>query len=115
MHWAFNVPRGQLAKYWDQIPCGLDILVAHGPPHGVLDRRIPPGIRRFAPWEDEELFGGSDRVGCEELLAAVACTKPRVHVFGHIPSGYGATQNKHTNSTMPHFGTKLMIRSISLG
>lgn len=96
MHWAFNVPRGKLAKYWDQIPSGLDILVTHGPPYGILDQRIPPGKRRFAPWEEEEVFAGSDHVGCEELLAAVERARPRVHVFGHIHRGYGATQNEHT-------------------
>ena len=96
MHWAFNVPRGELAKYWNQIPNGLDILVTHGPPYGILDQRVPPGVRRLAPWEDEEPFAGSDHVGCEELLAAVQRTKPRVHAFGHIHRGYGTTQNDHT-------------------
>jgi Icc-related predicted phosphoesterase len=96
MPWAFNVPRGKLAKFWDQIPCGLDILVTHGPAHRILDQSIPPGIPRLARWEDEELSGGSDHLGCEELLAAVNLTKPRVHLFGHIHSGYGARQNKCT-------------------
>jgi predicted phosphodiesterase len=96
MHWAFNVPRGQLAKYWKQIPAGLDILVTHGPPYGILDQRVRPGMRRLAPWEDEEQFAGSDHLGCEELLATVERAKPQVHAFGHIHSGYGATQNQHT-------------------
>jgi Icc-related predicted phosphoesterase len=96
MHWAFNVPRGELAKYWDQIPNLLDVLITHGPPYGILDQRVPAGMRRLAPWEDEEPFAGSDPIGCEELLAAVQRTKPRVHVFGHIHCGYGTTQNEHT-------------------
>jgi len=96
MHWAFNVPRGSLSRFWDLIPQGLDILVTHGPPYGILDQRIPPGTRRLAPWEDEETFSGSEHVGCEELLAAVERTRPRVHVFGHIHRGYGARRNDHT-------------------
>lgn len=96
MHWAFNVPRGQLAKYWRQIPTGLDILVTHGPPYGILDQRVRPVMRRVAAWEDEEPCAGSDHAGDEELLAAVERLKPRVHVFGHIHSGYGTTQNQHT-------------------
>jgi Icc-related predicted phosphoesterase len=96
MHWAFNVPRGQLAKHWKQIPTGLDILITHGPPYGILDQRVQPGLRKLAPWEAEEPFVGSDHVGCVELLAAVERVKPQVHVFGHIHSGYGATQNQHT-------------------
>jgi len=96
MHWAFNVPRGELAKYWDHIPSGLDILITHGPPYGILDQRVPPGKRKLAPWEDEEAFAGSDPVGCKELLAAVERARPRVHVFGHIHRGYGTAQNPHT-------------------
>lgn len=96
MHWAFNVPRGQLGKYWDQIPVGLDILITHGPPHGILDRRIPAGVRKLATWEDDEPYPGSGQVGCEELLSAVERTRPRIHVFGHIHAGYGVAQNGNT-------------------
>jgi Icc-related predicted phosphoesterase len=35
-------------------------------------------------------------VGCEELLAAVERTQPRVHVFGHIHRGYGESRNTDT-------------------
>jgi hypothetical protein len=77
-------------------PGGIDILVTQGPPHGILDQRIPPGIRRLAPWEGEKLSGGSDHLGCEERLAAVIRTKPRVYLFGRIQSCYGATKNEHT-------------------
>lgn len=48
-------------KYWKQIPTGLDILITHGPPYGILDREVPPGLRRLAPWEDEEPYNGSSR------------------------------------------------------
>jgi Icc-related predicted phosphoesterase len=81
MNWAFNVPRGRLGRYWEQIPADLDILITHGPPFGVLDQAVP---------------GKTDHVGCEELLAAVEKTKPRVHVFGHIHGSYGTTKNEHT-------------------
>src|SRR5271156_4214435 len=39
--WAFNVTRGQLHKYWDLIPSGLDVLITHGPPKGILDQAAP--------------------------------------------------------------------------
>src|SRR3974390_2505199 len=96
MHWAFNVPRGRLTRYWRHIPHGLDILITHGPPYGILDQRVSPSMRRVAPWEDEEPFGGSDHVGDEELLVAVEIAKPQVHVFGHIHGSYGRTQNNDT-------------------
>ena len=72
--WAFNLDRGALlAKKWAKIPTGVDVLVTHGPPHGILDR-----TDRGEP------------VGCEELLTAVVeRVKPKVHVFGHIHEAYG--------------------------
>jgi hypothetical protein len=50
MNWAFMYPRGAAARYWDQIPYGLDVLITHGPPFGILDRfrrlqRQPPPLR----------------------------------------------------------------------
>ncbi len=96
MHWAFNVPRGQLSKYWNQIPSNLDILVTHGPPYGILDQRVPSGTRRVADWEDKEPFAGSDHIGDEELLAAIQRARPRIHVFGHIHRGYGTAKKEYT-------------------
>jgi Icc-related predicted phosphoesterase len=58
---------------WAKIPNGVDVLVTHGPPFGVLDRTTT-----------DEL------VGCEELLMAVERAQPRLHVFGHIHEGAGA-------------------------
>ena len=60
-------------KHWARIPEGLDILITHGPPLGILDHS--PGSER--------------REGCPELLEAVLEAKPRLHMFGHIHAGYG--------------------------
>jgi predicted phosphodiesterase len=71
--WAFNLQRGaELREKWDLIPAGIDVLVTHGPPHGILDHT--------AMGED---------VGCEELASAVLRVRPRLHVFGHIHEAYG--------------------------
>jgi predicted phosphodiesterase len=81
-NWAFNLPRGPLLKgKWDLIPAGIDILVTHGPPMGVLD------------WG----FYSKANVGCEDLADAVLRVKPRLHVFGHIHGSYGL---KKTESTL---------------
>jgi hypothetical protein len=81
LHWAFMYPRGAAAdRYWDQIPTGLDVLITHGPPAGILDQTV----------------AGEAHLGCEELLQAVAQKKPRVHVFGHIHGGAGTFQNEAT-------------------
>jgi Icc-related predicted phosphoesterase len=78
LNWAFMYPRGETArKYWDQIPEGLDVLITHGPPLGILDQVQPSG----------------EHLGCAELLKAVEVKKPRVHIFGHIHGGAGTFDN----------------------
>jgi len=72
--WAFNLPRGAaLKEKWDLIPTGVDILVTHGPPQGILD-----------------LTSRGAREGCEELLLALERVRPKIHLFGHIHEARGA-------------------------
>jgi Icc-related predicted phosphoesterase len=71
-------PRGPAAtKYWDQIPLGLDVLITHGPPLGILDQVAP----------------GGDHLGCEGLLRAVEEKRiapgKRANCRGHIDPGRG--------------------------
>ncbi|KAL6853029.1 hypothetical protein ACO1O0_007579 [Amphichorda felina] len=54
------------------IATGTDIVVTHGPPHGVLD------------------YVNRERAGCPDLFAAVARARPRLHCFGHIHRAWGA-------------------------
>ena len=77
-NWAFNVPRGMLKPYWDKIPEGLDVLITHGPPSGILDQSAP--------------HLHSECLGDAELFEAVERVNPKVHVFGHIHGGYGSAQ-----------------------
>lgn len=72
--WAFNLPRNgaRIREKWNLIPVETDVLVTHGPPHGVLDNLMHGG-----------------RAGCEELTIRLASIHPKVHVFGHIHWGYG--------------------------
>jgi Icc-related predicted phosphoesterase len=71
--WAFQRQRGsEMAEIWERIPVGVDVLITHGPPHGILDRTA-----RGA------------HAGCEALLEAVWRVSPRIHVFGHIHEEYG--------------------------
>ena len=74
-NWAFNLPRKgeELAKVWNDVPDDVDILITHGPSHGTLD----------------QVKGWSDQLGCELLAARLAVIKPKIHVCGHIHSGYG--------------------------
>lgn len=85
MDWAFNLRRGEpLREKWSLIPDGTDILVTHGPPHGIRDE-----VRKLAGRAFAAITGQGGHVGCEELLAAVEARPPRLHVFGHIHEGYG--------------------------
>lgn len=76
MGWAFNLPRGpRLREKWKRIPEGVDILVTHGPPAGILDQ--PPH---------------GEHVGCADLREAVERLQPKLHVFGHVHHGHGMSK-----------------------
>lgn len=81
-NWAFNLPRGgrKLEAAWEMIPDDTDILVTHGPPHGIRDRIFMN--------EERDLYQ-NDYLGCELLRKRVEQVKPLIHVFGHIHGGYG--------------------------
>lgn len=81
--WAFNLDRGaEMAEKWKLIPPDIDILITHGPPHGILDE-VP---RKY--W--------TENTGCEELMKRIeeisAFGRLKLHVFGHIHCGYGQTE-----------------------
>lgn len=68
-------------KAYASIPMDTDILVTHGPPYGVLDT------------SPAECLGPA---GDRELREAVIRVRPTLHVFGHVHSGYGVRQTRHT-------------------
>ena len=74
--WAFNLPKGgiEIAGKWEAIPDNTDILITHGPAFGTLDTVAG------RPW---------DNLGCELLAERIERLKPKIHVCGHIHSGYG--------------------------
>ena len=74
-NWAFNLPRMglELEQKWNDIPMNTDILITHGPAWGHLDT----------------IKGHSVPLGCELLAERIKTVKPKIHVFGHIHTGYG--------------------------
>ncbi|GMF30290.1 unnamed protein product [Phytophthora lilii] len=84
-----NIPDGDVllhtvvilrTEHWTKIPSDVDVLMTHGPPHGILD-----------------LTFTALHVGSEALLhEAVFRIRPRFHVFGHIHEAYGATRIDET-------------------
>lgn len=76
MNWAFNLPRGEALKAkWKSIPVDTDVLITHGPPHGILDK----------------VLDGS-HVGCEELTIRLKTLNVKAHIFGHIHEDYGSRE-----------------------
>ena len=73
--WAFNLPRmgWELEQKWSDIPLDTDILITHGPAWGYLDT----------------VKGTSVPLGCELLTERIKVVKPKIHVCGHIHTGYG--------------------------
>jgi len=61
----------------------VDIMMTHGPPYHVKDNCA------------------SGDVGCHHLLRAVTRAKPRMHCFGHIHEGHGATMGKWKKDFVP--------------
>jgi hypothetical protein len=94
--WAFNYPRNQ-DRYNtpDQVARGVssvaqnpipdfgvvDVIMTHGPPKDILD------------WTSH------GNAGCDNILRAISRARPRLHCFGHIHEGYGATQVAWKNDT----------------
>jgi Icc-related predicted phosphoesterase len=71
--WAFNRERGhEIRRHWNLIPDDTELLITHGPPHGILDKT----------------FHG-EQVGCQDLWHKILKTKVKLHVFGHIHEGHG--------------------------
>ena len=70
-NWAFNLPRGEdLLEKWRYIPSDTDVLITHGPPHGVFD------VSCYEP---------NNHYGCEDLRDEIFNRiKPKLHVFGHF-------------------------------
>mmetsp|Transcript_20477 Transcript_20477/g.23202 ORF Transcript_20477/g.23202 Transcript_20477/m.23202 type:complete len:268 (+) Transcript_20477:49-852(+) len=76
---AFNLKtEGQLAEKWEKIPADCDILITHGPPHGIGDqttRGMSVGSRSLAK---KLLFEGENNI--------------KYHIFGHIHESRGIYQ-----------------------
>lgn len=92
--WAFNRERSEkeyqhrkdvygnaklIKDHWDLIPLDTNVLITHGPPLDVLDLVERKGSINLGA-----------NVGCEELANKIKELKDlKLHVFGHIHSGYG--------------------------
>lgn len=76
--WAFNAEENDLTDRFGHIPGGLDVLITHGPPFGILD--------------ETNYDFKTNNMGCKALRECVERVKPRIHAFGHNHGGYGQKQ-----------------------
>ena len=84
--WAFNREEAQIQKYWDNIPEGLDILLLHSPPYGILDKT-----------------NHSEHIGSKSLLKRIKEVRPKLVVFGHNHNEHGVVEMdgiKYVNASL---------------
>lgn len=96
-NWHFMPPRHSeaLALKWDRIPEHTEILVTHGPPHGILDAYVEPGYIAEA---------GQEHAGCELLRMRIeALPDLKLHAFGHIHEGWGTDERVLDNGNKVKF------------
>ncbi|MDP2877638.1 MAG: metallophosphatase domain-containing protein [Holophaga sp.] len=81
MDWAFNLPRKgeKLREKWNLIPMDTDVLITHGPPHGILDE-VRPCMTAWGMAEE-----GSGPLGCEELAIRLAAARRQLHLCIALP------------------------------
>lgn len=110
--WAFNRYPADIEPHWDLIPDDVNVLITHGPPHGILDgvpqlQKTMIGYdQHYRPMYSKKLLH-IEHVGCPELLERIKLKKQlKVHIFGHIHEGYGQEQ---------HFGIDFINPSIMDG
>ena len=100
LDWAFNRKRGaEIDKHWKLIPEDTDILMTHGPAHGILDRTAR-----------------GEHVGCKDLLQKINKVKPKFHIAGHIHEAYGMEKHGETtfiNASVLNLRYQLANESIS--
>ncbi|KAK3056918.1 hypothetical protein LTR09_001956 [Extremus antarcticus] len=86
--WGFQYDPQQAEHRWD-IPSSVDLVMTHGPAHGVLD-----------------YTEARNRAGSQSLFAAIARARPKLHCFGHIHEAWGAkmvTWRPEVSSEPSHF------------
>jgi Icc-related predicted phosphoesterase len=77
---AYYATDDELMEHWKRIPNGIDVLITHTPPYGILDL---PTL-------------GVNHLGCPYLLNEMKRIRPRLHVFGHIHASHGLNKTRDT-------------------
>lgn len=86
--WAFMRPDWELMPVWNKIPHTVDILMTHGPAHGVLDH------------------SRGMSVGSESLAERLKSVEFKVHVFGHVHHCHGVTYDGKSKNVAHGYGAE---------
>lgn len=84
--WAFFQDGKTMRRKWASVPSGIDVLITHTAPYGILDRNR---------------HGVS--LGCRDLLDRLPTIQPRLHLFGHNHASAGTARigpTLHVNASM---------------
>lgn len=69
--WAWNRKREKMHDLWESVPEGIDVLISHGPPKGILDMSF-------------DRAGNLERCGCTSMFKFVIKRNFKLVLFGHI-------------------------------
>lgn len=89
-NWTAMLPEGMLQEKWRKIPRDIDILVVHGPAHGIGDF-VPAAtwsaVKRG--WENLETGEHVGSTSLSQQLSFEEWPNLKLFAFGHIHEGYG--------------------------
>lgn len=77
--WAHFKSDEERAEKWRQIPTGIDVLITHTPPQGILDKPR-----------------SGKSIGCALLRQAIDRVRPQIHCFGHVHASPGCKSERGT-------------------
>ena len=83
---AFSVDSDAVKSVWDTIPDGIDVMVTHSPPYGVLDgayKAFRLGDPNLLRWYNARLASSPHQL-------------PKLHMFGHCHEDYGYARSHST-------------------
>lgn len=77
-NWVF-CDKSYIERSYNNIPNNVDILISHGPPHGILDVAL-----------------SGEHIGSKHLLGAIDRVKPRLVITGHCHESFGTAWRNNT-------------------
>jgi Icc-related predicted phosphoesterase len=96
--------KNDTSKMYSDIPDDLDVLITHGPPHGILD--LPNNAR-------------GHHVGDKSLFSEIIDKDIKIHSFGHIHESYGVkngwnktSKTKFVNCSLIDYNYNLVNKPI---